>query len=82
MAKTKRYITKKSDDLIKAMKDYIPQTISNNRLHNIYNLIDTIIADVCKDFDRKKIIEDLIYVQYKVSILDPYIVENKTKNEK
>ena len=82
MAKTKRYITKKSDDLFKAMKELIPEKISNNRIHIIYNLIDTIIADVCKDFDRKKIIEDLIYVQYKVSILDPFIKENKTKNEK
>lgn len=82
MAKTKRYITRKSDNLFKAMKDLMPQKISNNRIYNIYNLIDGIIADVCKDFDRKKIIEDLIYLQYKVSILDPFITENKNKDEK
>lgn len=70
-----------NEKFLRDMKSNIPDKVSSERVDKIMNLLDTIIANICKDFDRKQIIEDIIYVQYLVSKLDKLIpVKERNKS--
>lgn len=62
------------DEFLKNMKDNIKiETVSTERIYNIINLLDTLIANVAKKVETKQLIEDIIYIQYLVSKVDKLI---------
>lgn len=66
------------DEFLKNMKDNIKiETVSTERIYNIINLLDTLIANVAKKGETKQLIEDIIYIQYLISKVDKLIVSDK-----
>lgn len=75
------------DEFLKNMKDNIKiETVSTERIYNIINLLDTLIANVAKKVETKQLIEDIIYIQYLISKVDKLIPnfqqETEIKNTK
>lgn len=70
------------DEFLKNMKDNIKiETVSSERIYNIINLLDTLIANVAKKVETKQLIEDIIYIQYLVSKVDKLIPNWQEENE-
>lgn len=72
----------RDDEFLKNMKDNIKiETVSSERIYNIINLLDTLIANVAKKVETKQLIEDVIYIQYLVSKVDKLIPNWQEENE-
>lgn len=70
------------DEFLKNMKDNIKlETVGSERIYNIINLLDTLIANVAKKIETKQLIEDIIYIQYLISKVDKLIVFDKVEGE-
>lgn len=70
------------DEFLKNMKDNIKiETVASERIYNIINLLDTLIANVAKKIETKQLIEDIIYIQYLVSKVDKLIPNWQEENE-
>lgn len=70
------------DEFLKNMKENIQlETVANERIYNIINLLDTLIANVAKKIETKQLIEDIIYIQYLVSKVDKLIPNWQEENE-
>lgn len=70
------------DEFLKNMKDNIKlETVGSERIYNIINLLDTLIANVAKKVETKQLIEDIIYIQYLVSKVDKLIPNWQEENE-
>ena len=70
------------DEFLKNMKDNIKiETVSTERIYNIINLLDTLIANVAKKIETKQLIEDIIYIQYLISKVDKLIPNFQQETE-
>lgn len=71
-----------NDEFLKNMKENIKlETVANERIYNIINLLDTLIANVAKKVETKQLIEDVIYIQYLISKVDKLIPNWQEENE-